>query len=358
MARTLLIALLSITTGATAVSWEEAKCIVDGRKVCLFGDSNMRFSTFNFNTFIETGEENEDYGDWGEQGPPTSNSGVKDNTWTDGIGRSAATRHHQDIPMDFSSVDASSRFKFITSTWFKDGSIGDDNDCDVVIINSGWWDLKSFDDSDAQNGYEDCGEDFTDDCGDKYEEDIAKLVKATMDKADAGVWRESSCCGDWSSPKPQDEDEAGPVKAQNAIAKKYIEDKTDYEFVEVFDLYTDVSGTKDGTHALPKYYSEWTQLYLEAMDKQLKTGCLGGGGGGSGSGSGSGSEASDSEEDSEESGGSCKDKKGKDDKKWSYKNKKKKNCKWAKKKGKCGKKGINKKGKTRTGYESCCKSCK
>jgi hypothetical protein len=57
-------------------------------------------------------------------------------------------------------------------------------------------------------------------------------------------------------------------------------------------------------------------------------------------------------EDSE----SCKDKKGEDGK-WYYK-KKSQDCKWAKKNNKCSKEGKNKKGKKRTGYESCCKSCK
>jgi len=53
----------------------------------------------------------------------------------------------------------------------------------------------------------------------------------------------------------------------------------------------------------------------------------------------------------------CKEKDGKDDSKWFYK-KERKDCKWAKKKGKCGKYGEDRKGRRRTGYESCCKSCK
>ena len=38
---------------------------------------------------------------------------------------------------------------------------------DIVVMNSGWWDLKDW----GEKDYDECGEDWEDDCGDAYERD-------------------------------------------------------------------------------------------------------------------------------------------------------------------------------------------
>ena len=53
----------------------------------------------------------------------------------------------------------------------------------------------------------------------------------------------------------------------------------------------------------------------------------------------------------------CKGEAGEDEESWSKDQEGLKDCKWAKQNDKCHKEGTNGNGETRTGYESCCKSC-
>ena len=44
---------------------------------------------------------------------------------------------------------------------------------DIVVMNSGWWDLKGW----GEKDYDDCGEDWEDDCGDAYERDAVRNLR-------------------------------------------------------------------------------------------------------------------------------------------------------------------------------------
>ncbi len=81
--------------------------------------------------------------------------------------------------------------RFIQTTWFGDdtgkpmnghkpnmNSIADllnKEKYDLVIINSGWWDLKSWGEKDR--GYDKCGEKWGGDCVKAYERDVQACVE-------------------------------------------------------------------------------------------------------------------------------------------------------------------------------------
>ena len=154
---------------------------------------------------------------------------------------------------------------FIQTTWFGDdtgkpmnghkpnmNSIADElakEKYDLVIINSGWWDLKSWGEKDR--GYDKCGEKFDGNCQKAYERDVQAVVDNLFDGR-AGVFRESSCCGDYKSKA-----DGKSVDSMNGVAEKVVK-KGGYGFAKVFDLY-DKDSVKDSTVDGPVPASEVQQ---------------------------------------------------------------------------------------------------
>ena len=65
------------------ISWEQAQCLFEGKKIVFLGDSNTRFWTYVFNVFLETGElRHDDYDKWGDPGKDYDKK-YEGNTWTD-----------------------------------------------------------------------------------------------------------------------------------------------------------------------------------------------------------------------------------------------------------------------------------
>jgi len=278
------------------VSWAQAKCIMDGREMYFYGDSNTRFHFYTFNVFLATGELRTcGYDKWGCPGSDY-NSDEKNQYWTGPYGRSTDGSHLMHMCKDFDSIDAKTCYWFIQTTWFDDDETSDTNMDDladdvegkIVVYNSLWWDLKSWGEDDR--GYDQCGNDWTDDCEDAYTEDLETVVEKMLKPAAAAVFRDSSCCGDFTSDRDKG---AESVEIGNEVAKRVM-DAEGVEYVEVFSLYgpDDIGdATRDGTHAEPEYYHQWTMRMLQSIDEQLGTNCLDGGGG---------DESEDEEEEDEE----------------------------------------------------------
>jgi hypothetical protein len=277
------------------ISWEQAKCIMDGRTMYFYGDSNTRFHFYTFNVFLDTGELRScGYDKWGCEGSDY-NSGEKNQYWTEPYGRSEDGSHRMNMCKDFDN-DAKTCFWFIQTTWFDNdeqpdadnmADLAEDVDGKIVVYNSLWWDGKSWGEDDR--GYDQCGNDWTDDCEEAYTEDLETVVEKMLKPADAAVFRDSSCCADYTSDR-----EAGAafVEIGNRVAKSVM-DAEGIDYVEVYDLYgpDDIDdATRDGTHAEPEYYHEWTMRMLASIDEQLGTNCLDGGG----------DESEDEEEEDEE----------------------------------------------------------
>ncbi|KAH8098753.1 hypothetical protein JL720_1716 [Aureococcus anophagefferens] len=272
-------------------SWDQAKCLFKKRKIVFLGDSNTRFFSFQFATFLEKGEyRSDDYDKWGEPGDDYDKE-YEDETWTDWSRKSKkSATHAQHLVKTYDDLDSRHTFFFLQKTWFGDETTKEENmddiaakvkkdKVDIVVMNSGWWDLKGW----GEKDYDDCGEDWEDDCGDAYERDAARFdptsicardVKKAADEifsgAKAAVWRDCSCCGDETSHEKS-------VKRLNAIAKDVMDDRG-YPVAEIFDLYgkKDLDdATVDGTHATPEYYHAWTMKIMTGVEAQLKTGCLG-----------------------------------------------------------------------------------
>ncbi|KAH8059535.1 hypothetical protein JL721_9274 [Aureococcus anophagefferens] len=245
-------------------SWDQAKCLFKKRKIVFLGDSNTRFFSFQFATFLEKGEyRSDDYDKWGEPGDDYDKE-YEDETWTDWSRKSKkSATHAQHLKAWFGEATKEENMDDIAAKVKKDK-------VDIVVMNSGWWDLKGW----GEKDYDDCGEDWEDDCGDAYERDAARFdptsicardVKKAADEifsgAKAAVWRDCSCCGDETSHEKS-------VKRLNAIAKDVMDDRG-YPVAEIFDLYgkKDLDdATVDGTHATPEYYHAWTMKIMTGAD--------------------------------------------------------------------------------------------
>ena len=259
-------------------SWDQAKCLFKKRKIVFLGDSNTRYFSFQFATFLEKGEyRSDDYDKWGEPGDDYDKK-YEDETWTDWSRKSKkSAAHAQHLVKTYDDLDSQHTFYFLQKTWFGDETTKEENmddiaakvkkdKVDIVVMNSGWWDLKDW----GEKDYDECGEDWEDDCGDAYERDVKKAADEIFSEAKAAVWRDCSCCGDETSHEKS-------VKRLNDIAKDVMDDRG-YPVARVFDLYgkKDLDdATVDGTHATPEYYHEWTMKIMAGVEAQLKTGCLG-----------------------------------------------------------------------------------
>ncbi len=152
---------------------------------------------------------------------------------------------------------------------------------DLVVVNSAWWDLKEW--KESERGYEYCGDNWNGDCASSYKSDVTSVADQLMGATKSGgVWRSSSCCGDWKNGIK----DVSSIENMNKIAEDVCKSKN-CAFADVFDLYgvSDLKdNTVDGKHADRYNYHEWTLRVMEAAERQLKTGCIKGGGGGGGGG--------------------------------------------------------------------------
>jgi len=279
------------------ISWKQTQCLLDGQKIAFVGDSNMRFHFFHFNYFLETGEYRPyggkgSYGAWGFDGPPDYDEGWKDAAWTESVYRGNNPKHRMELERTFPGVGgARSHFWFVRATWFgemenqnggkPDAKDMDDlaaalRDYDIVVFNSGWWDIKDYRGGSGSafeysRGYGNCGNEWTDLCRKSYARDVELAIDKLLAPAEVAIFRSSSCCGDYAG-RP----DGRSVAAMNEIAERKAKN-AGVEYVEVFDLYGPddlAEATVDGTHARPEPYHDWTMRVLAAVEETLDTGCL------------------------------------------------------------------------------------
>ena len=215
-------AALLVASVRASMTWEEAQCVVAGRRIAFFGDSLSRFCYFGFNTFLATGEVRDHEFDVSEGDGENSNDYDSFDTWNDNGLVSDGKNHRMHLRKDFAEYGAHTEYYFIQNVWYDDlddtpleadveigdadneGFIADivagdetirsislDLDADVVVFNMGWWVLKH-----KYVDY-DCGEKWDSKCADWYEE-MMDLVVENLLVADGrvGVYRTTSCCGE------------------------------------------------------------------------------------------------------------------------------------------------------------------
>jgi len=158
-----------------AVSWDQAKCMLRNRKIAFVGDSNTRFHFFTFNVFLDSGLlRSGPYRKDGEA-PPDYDHATRKRTWTDWKARSPRSDHRSHFTKSFDSLGTTSDFYFAQTTWFGDDVTRSKNMADLakdlkgydlVVFNSGWWDLKPW--NETKRGYVACGDDWTAACATSY----------------------------------------------------------------------------------------------------------------------------------------------------------------------------------------------
>lgn len=260
-----------------AVSWDQAKCMLRNRKIAFVGDSNTRFHFFTFNVFLDSGLlRSGPYRKDGEA-PPDYDHATRKRTWTDWKARSPRSDHRSHFTKSFDSLGTTSDFYFAQTTWFGDDVTRSKNMADLakdlkgydlVVFNSGWWDLKPW--NETKRGYVACGDDWTAACATSYARDVDSVIKQLLKPAKAGIWREASCCAD--NPRWR-----GNLENMNEIARKKVS-KAKLDLVQTYFMYgvdqLDTATVGDHTHAKPGYYHRWTMGVLQAAERRLKTGCL------------------------------------------------------------------------------------
>jgi len=282
------------------VTQEQAQCILGGRSIVILGDSISRYFTYQFNNFLIRGDIAAEWGDEGDGcykwGCGTMADGEDcyvgpyydcGKTWSDGTYRSDRRDHRQFITSTIPGgryADIETTFYFIQDTWYS--ALRDEasaiRDHDVIIINSGWWELKKDDEEDHKSDScsfdkDDASDFYTDaDCLESFEDDLNALVEDILkwfvvDADKAVVWREITCCGVSFSEVNKQRLGAIAVGAMNAIADKVMADSS-IDIVPVYQLSNVVNlgkRTFDGYHPRSNQMHIWTQLCLNKIAKQL-----------------------------------------------------------------------------------------
>ena len=272
-----LLCVAAVASAADEVSWEEAKCVMQGKSIAFMGDSISRNCFYVFNKFVDTGEMydiDDDYEKMGEDGDYDD-----DSEWTDWERFSFVKESHRCyFKKDFDAIDATSEFWFLQKAWSDrsdtDGEqsvadiAGDVAKADIAVINSGWWDLKEDDDADRY-----CGDDFgKDDCEKDYKASLEKLVDNILSKVDVPLFRETSCCGEDDGEKWID-----AIEDANDAAKEVM-GAAGVGVVEIYDNYDskDIDDhTTDGRHPDPDACRRWFDEILPMIDAKQGSGCFG-----------------------------------------------------------------------------------
>jgi len=301
------------------VSRDQALCILQNKKIGIMGDSISRYFTFTFNYFLRTGEIPPDFDitlsdvSWGYVNGNENNgwngvaAGVDyydfGDLWNDEDSdfRSTRTQHRQRFETAHDS-DISTTFWFIQDTWYPvledliDSTIN--NDYDILIVNSGWWELTDSDTLDPDLTAVDCSLDGmykNEDCLSGYESDLRNFINALLPTFSldnkAIVWRNSNCCGDSFT---QSEINDGDMR-KGALAAHALNVITNDVMAELGIQTFDPSGTGnianvgiknqdiidkrtfDGSHPRVWVYYAWIQVILNKIAKQLGNydACLG-----------------------------------------------------------------------------------
>ena len=272
-----LLCVAAVAAAVDEVSWDEAKCVMQGKSIAFMGDSISRNCYYVFNKFLDTGEKydiDDDYEKMGEDGDHDD-----DSEWTDWERFSFVKESHRCyFKKDFDAIDATSEFWFLQKAWSDrsdtDGEqsvadiAGDVAKADIAVINSGWWDLKEDDDADRY-----CGDDFgKDDCEKDYKASLQKLVDNILSKVDVPLFRETSCCGESDGEKWID-----AIEDANDAAKEVM-GAAGVGVVEIYDNYDskDIDDhTTDGKHPDPDACRRWFDEILPMIDAKQGTGCFG-----------------------------------------------------------------------------------
>ena len=272
-----LLCVAAVASAADEVSWDEAKCVMQGKSIAFMGDSISRNCFYVFNKFVDTGEMydiDDDYEKMGEDGDYDD-----DSEWTDWERFSFVKESHRCyFKKDFDAIDATSEFWFLQKAWSDrsdtDGEqsvadiAGDVAKADIAVINSGWWDLKEDDDADRY-----CGDDFgKDDCEKDYKASLEKLVDNILSKVDVPLFRETSCCGEDDGEKWIDSIEDANDAAHEVMGAAGV------GVVEIYDNYDskDIDDhTTDGRHPDPDACRRWFDEILPMIDAKQGSGCFG-----------------------------------------------------------------------------------
>ena len=113
-------AALLVASVRASMTWEEAQCVVAGRRIAFFGDSLSRFCYFGFNTFLATGEVRDHEFDVSEGDGENSNDYDSFDTWNDNGLVSDGKNHRMHLRKDFAEYGAHTEYYFIQNVWYDD----------------------------------------------------------------------------------------------------------------------------------------------------------------------------------------------------------------------------------------------
>ncbi|KAJ8602088.1 hypothetical protein CTAYLR_001642 [Chrysophaeum taylorii] len=267
----------------------QALCVLEGKKVAVLGDSIARYFAFTLNYFLNTGEippewdvENDDL-KWAYGVQTDANAWVGGDyydtgtTWDGATDRSDSDIHTQKIDAFIEGV--STTFWFIQDTWYEGMLSLNSSDYDVVVANSGWWELK--DSAEDGTACESEGPFYANQaCLDGFEADLANFAELMLKNRSVAIWRATSCCGGTFSDASEVEKGAISVAAMNVVAERVMFERG-IEFLDVEHLLSpqnigdDASDvqpndrTVDGGH--PRAYVQWiwVQLVLNKVARSL-----------------------------------------------------------------------------------------
>lgn len=283
--------LLLAAGAAGQITYDEARCIMEGKTMAFFGDSITRYCTMFFNYWLEEGELQPgdffeyDGEEWGLYDQDREDCCDSRPTWTDYAPASSNEQHRQlFVKDDFGDAfedQPRTEFRFLQKCYFDDDesdgepsveSISEEiKDYDFIVFNCGWWNLRDDDD-----GY--CGLDWDDDCRERYDDQWDSLDETLFSGDATLIYRGSTCCGDGDA----DGEWAPAIQDQNEQAKERIE-QSGGTYVDVFDLfdYDDIlaqTDTFDDTHPSKENCLTINLMVLQAIDAANGSPCTSGAG--------------------------------------------------------------------------------
>ncbi|KAH8098403.1 N-acetylneuraminate 7-O(or 9-O)-acetyltransferase [Aureococcus anophagefferens] len=260
--------------GLQTVDRDAALCVLSNTRVAILGDSIQRYFAFTLNYFLNTGEIPPEYeGDhWGPE--PTDDYYDDGTTWTDdGTDRSPEKSSHR---QKISAAEGGARRQLLHPGHVvrrpRDAERRAPGGYDVLLANSGWWELKASD-----GGGTDCEESDMYEkgaCLDAYGDEVAALYDGLLRHFQAdgkmAVWRTCNCCGDTKMDAGELREGSIAVSAMNAVATQVLSDRG----VEIMDVQdtadlSDVGAGDQGRTAAPSTAATaravqyaWVQLFL------------------------------------------------------------------------------------------------